>query len=202
MKLNILTALWRTEFVEKQYEDIPKNKNVNWILCKSDLWNGKIPNYIKNSKDVNVIISTINIPHSFPFDLMLKLNECIKNVENGFFYILDDDNKMHEKIYKIYDEYKQSNYKMIIGKQIRSDGNIKLKANYPCPGGIDMGNVLCSTEIFKKVKDFTGMNKYYGLDIKTTAIDHPFWITCFNNIDIKDVLLLNQICFYHNGLVI
>lgn len=61
MKLNILTVLWRTEYLEKQYESIPKKEDVNWILCKSNLWNSNIPDYIKNSKDVNVIICNIDI---------------------------------------------------------------------------------------------------------------------------------------------
>jgi hypothetical protein len=200
MKLNILTGLWRMEYIEKQYESIPKSKDINWILCKDNLWTGEIPDYIKNSKDINVIIRTINISCKYPYDLILKLNECIKNVDNGFFYILDDDNIMHKKIYEIYNRYKESNYKMIIGKQIRRKGKIKLEESYPSIGKIDMGNVLCSTEIFKKIKDFTGMDKIYNSNVITNCIDHPFWIACFNSLNIEDVILLNEICFYYNGL--
>lgn len=199
MKLNILTVLWRTEYLKKQYESIPKKKDVNWILCKTNLWKGKIPKYIKNSKDVNVIICNVNTSKDKEDikDFILKINKGIRKIEDGFFYILDDDNKMHEKTYRNYKKYKDTNYKMIIGEQIRSDGNIKLKANYPAYGTIDMGNVLCSTEVFKKIKNF---NQVFKDTIQAGVYDYLFWKFCFNSIDIKDVLLLNKVIFYYNGL--
>ena len=199
MKLNILTVLWRTEYLEKQYESIPKKKDVNWILCKSSLWQGIIPTYIKNSKDINVIICNVNISKikEDVRDFVLKINKGIKKVEDGFFYILDDDNEMHKKIYKTYKKYKTTNYKMIIGKQIIKSGEIRIKANYPSYATVDMGNVLCSTEVFKKVKNFTRAGKEA---VEEGVYDHLFWNFCFNSINIKDVLLLNEIIFYYNGL--
>lgn len=193
MKLNILTVLWRTEFLEKQYESIPKKEDVNWILCKSNLWKSNIPDYIKNSKDVNVIICNVDINKDKEdvSDFILKINEGIKKVEDGFFYILDDDNKIHEKIYKIYEEYR--NYKMIIGKQIKSNNKIRLHQNYPKYRRIDMGNVICTTEIFKKIN-------FNCVNAKNNCYDWQFWVACFKTIEKKDVLLLNEICFYYNGL--
>lgn len=193
MKLNILTVLWRTEFLEKQYESIPKEQDVNWILCKSNLWKSEIPDYIKNSKDVNVIICNVDINKNKEdiSDFILKINEGIKKVEDGFFYILDDDNKIHKEIYKIYEEYR--NYKMIIGKQIKSNNKIRLHQNYPNPNKIDMGNVICTTEILKKIN-------FNCVNAKSRCYDWQFWLACFKEIEKKDVLLLNKICFYYNGL--
>lgn len=195
MKLNILTVLWRTEYLKKQYESIPKKKDVNWILCKSNLWNNNIPDYIKNSKDVNVIICNVNIDKDKEdiTDFILKINEGIKKVEDGFFYILDDDNKIHEKFYKTYEEYKNNNYKMIIGKQIKSNNYIKVEANYPNKRLIDMGNVICNTDVLKKI-NFNCVNK------KDISYDYQFWIACFKEIGKENVLLLNEIIFYYNGL--
>ena len=201
MKLNILTVLWRTEYLKKQYESIPKKKDVNWILCKTNLWKGKIPNYIKNSKDVNVIICNINTSKDKEDikDFILKINKGIEKIEDVFFYILDDDNEMHEKIYKTYKKYKNTNYKMIIGNQIEKSGEIWVKADYPVAyGSIDMGNVLCSTEVLKTVKNFTGVDKN---TIQKGVYDHLFWQFCFDSVDIKDVLLLNKVIFYYNGLI-
>jgi hypothetical protein len=195
MKFNILTVLWRTEYLEKQYESIPKKKDVNWILCKSNLWKNNIPDYIKNSEDVNVIICNVDIKKEKEHvsDFILKINEGIKIIENGFFYILDDDNKIHEKTYKTYEEYKNKNYKMIIGKQIRSNNTIRLQANYPSWAKIDMGNVICTTEILKKIN-------FNCVDSKNKNYDWQFWLACFKEMEKENVLLLNQICFYYNGL--
>lgn len=195
MKFNILTVLWRTKYLEKQYESIPKKEDVNWILCKSNLWKSNIPDYIKNSKDVNVIICDINIKNKKESisDFILKINEGIKKVEDGFFYILDDDNKIHEKTYKTYKEYKNKNYKMIIGEQIKSNNSIKLQANYPFWGKIDMGNVICTTEILKKIN-------FDCVSTKLEAYDWQFWLACFKEMEKENVFLLNQICFYYNGL--
>ena len=195
MKLNILTVLWRTELLEKQYETIPKKEDVNWILCKTNLWNNNIPDYIKNSKDVNVIICNVNIDKNKEdiTDFVLKINEGIKKVEDGFFCILDDDNKIHEKTYETYEEYKNKNYKMIIGKQIRRNGAIKLEANYPVFSKIDMGNVICTTNVFKKIN-------FNCVNTKVRAYDWQFWLACFKEMEKENVLLLNQICFYYNGL--
>lgn len=199
MKLNILTVLWRTEYLEKQYESIPKKKDVNWILCKSSLWQGIIPTYIKNSKDVNVIVCNVNISKSKEDvkDFILKINKGIKKIEDGFFYILDDDNEIHKKIYKTYKQYKNTNYKMIIGKQIRKSGEVMLNANYPSYATVDMGNVLCSTEVLKKVKNFTRVGK----ESQEGVYDYLFWQFCFGSINIKDVLLLKKKIFYYNGLI-
>lgn len=195
MKFNILTVLWRTEYLEKQYESIPKNIDVNWILCKSNLWKSEIPDYIKNSKDVNVIICNIDIKKQEEniTDFILKINEGIKMVEDGFFYILDDDNSMHEKTYETYKKYKNKIYKMIIGKQIRSNGRLKLEAKYPSPGGIDMGNIICTTNVLKK-------HNFNCVNTRHSCYDWQFWTTCFKEMEQKDVLLLNEILFNHNGL--
>ena len=197
MKLNIVTVLWRKNYILEQYKTIPKKPDINWILCKTNLW-GKIPNQILFNTELNTIVLETKIKTKNKTehitDFVLKINHGLKNVEHGFFYILDDDNSFNNEIYNVFNEYKNSNYKMIIGRQIRNKNGKFLAAQYPKHGCIDMGNVICSTDIFNKVDYFNNINK------KNRLYDWQFWLECFNSISKDDVLLLHKNIFNYNGL--
>lgn len=195
MKLNIITVLWRKNYILEQYKTIPKKPDINWILCKTDLW-GKIPDQILFNTELKTIVSEIKIKNEIEHvtDFILKINDGLKNVEDGFFYILDDDNSFNNEIYNVFNKYKNSNYKMIIGRQIRNKKGKILHAQYPQHKRIDMGNVICSTDVFKKIDYFNGVKK------ELLEYDWQFWIQCFNSISKDDVLLLHKNIFNYNGL--
>ena len=60
MKLNILTVLFRKEFLEKQIESIPNRNDINWIICKTKSW-GELPKEIvNNNKNFSTIIAEVD----------------------------------------------------------------------------------------------------------------------------------------------
>jgi len=192
-KLNIITILYRKEFLEQQYETIPKKKFIKWIICKTKSW-GHIPKYIKNSKELNVKVCEVNCEETrSAFEKKADLG--LRNMDHGYFFFLDDDNKIHKNMIKTFQEFKFSNYEMIIGKQQRKNKQIYLNAWYPAYGMIDMGNVLCHTKVAKKVNYFKNIHKHafkvYGTN-DIDAYDYPFWILCKEAIEQKNTLLLND----------
>lgn len=192
MKLNIVTVLFRNKFLQKQYETLPKKEDVNWILCKTKAF-GNIPENIINSKEINVFVAEVDCQETVS-NFIKKINEGLKLVEDGFFYILDDDNAFNCEAYNSFQQYKNLNYEMIVGNQIRSNNVVYLKANYPRLNGIDMGNVICSTKILKKVDYF---NK---IDPRNAAYDGQFWEMCYSKIGKEKTLLIDKPIFFYNGL--
>jgi hypothetical protein len=192
MKLNIITVLFRKVFLEKQMRSIPKKNDINWIICKTKEW-GEIPKSITENKNINLtIISEIDCEDNKE-NFIKKINQGLCLVEDGFFYILDDDNIIHSDMYEIYNDNK-CNYEMIVGKQIRKNGKVYLSPNYPEQNLVDMGNVICTTKILKDVDYFNKIDKDYF------AYDGQFWSLCFSKLNKEKVALINKPMFYYNGL--
>lgn len=192
MKLNILTVLFRKEFLEKQYESIPKKENINWIICKTKEW-GKIPEVILKENILKIKIAEVDC-EEIRINFIKKINFGFEMIDEGFFYILDDDNIFTNEAYDVFEKYKNLNYEMIIGKQIRPNGQIYLNPEFPRQNFIDMGNVICTTKVLKKVNYFNNINK------DDTSYDGQFWIMCKQQIENENVLLINEPIFYYNGL--
>lgn len=192
MKLNILTVLFRKDFLQKQYDTIPKKKDVNWIICKTKSW-GEIPENIQNSKEVNVLVAEVDCIETRE-NFIKKINFGFQFIEDGFFYILDDDNCFHDKTYETFTKYKNSIYEMIIGKQIRSNGKTYLNAVFPRLNSIDMGNVICTTKILKEIDYFNKINP------NESAYDGRFWEMCGHKIGKEKTILIDETIFFYNGL--
>ena len=198
MKLNIVTTLYRKEFLTKQYESIPKFPNVNWIICKTKSW-GEIPKELTEEKNFNIIVNEIDCEDNLE-NWIPKISEGLKKVEDGFFLILDDDNAIHPNLYPIFEKFKNDKYEMIVGDQIINEKRIYLKAHVPKYTKIDMGNVLCKTNVLKKVNYFYCVDPK-KLNPKWNGYDYVFWIECHKAIGDEKILLLKDIPIaYYNKL--
>ena len=191
MKLNILTVLFRKEFLEKQIESIPNRNDINWIICKTKFW-GELPEKIKNNnKNFSTTVAEVDCEETFQ-NFITKINKGMSFIEDGFFYLLDDDNIVHENMIYFYDTHKQ--YDMIIGKQIYKNGNLHVYAHIPQQDHIDMGNVICTTRILKDVNYFNNVDK------SMSSYDGQFWRQCYSKLKRENVLLTDDAIFYYNGL--
>lgn len=199
MKLNIITVIFRKEFLEKQLEFFPQNNDINWILCKTKEW-GILDNKIIENKKVNTKIVEVDCEDILE-NFILKINAGLKIVDDGYFYILDDDNCIHEDMYDSYKEYSSLNYDMIIGKQIRKNGSLYLNANFPKQDEIDMGNVICTTKILEKVNYFNDIDKNFkSTPDGVISYDGQFWEKCYKQIEKQKIALVNKPIFFYNGL--
>jgi hypothetical protein len=191
MKLNILTVLFRKEFLEKQMESIPNRSDINWIICKTKAW-GELHKKIKNNgKKFSTLVAEVDCEETIQ-NFVTKINKGMSLVQDGFFYLLDDDNIIHENMIAFYDANKK--YDMIIGNQVCGNGKIKIFANIPEQDGIDMGNVICTTRILKDVDYFNCVDK------SISSYDGQFWMQCYSKLKKENVLLTNNNIFYYNGL--
>lgn len=199
MKLNIITVLFKKNFLINQFNSFPNKKNINWILCKTKDW-GELDIDIFKNKNINIKISETDCEDTLE-NFILKINNGLSIVEDGYFYILDDDNCLHENMYNLYEKYLELGYEMMIGKQIRKDGNVYLNPNYPKQDKIDMGNVICTTNILKKVNYFNDIDKSFkSTPDGVISYDGQFWEKCYNQLNKDKIALINETMFFYNGL--
>ena len=198
MKLNIITTLYRKDFLLRQYETIPKFANVNWIICKTKSW-GELPSKIIEDKRFNLIVSEVDCEDNLK-NWIPKISEGLKKAEDGFFLILDDDNAIHPNLYPIFEKFKNDKYEMIIGDQVIDKKLVYLKAHIPQYLHIDMGNVLCKTNVLKKINYFYCIDPK-KLNPKWDGYDYAFWIECYKTVGGSKTLLLKNIPIaYYNKL--
>lgn len=184
--LHIQTILYRYENLEKVYQSIPKNDDIIWHISKVSY--RQTPDS-EIFKDPRVRLYDLNCSDR---DFVNKRNASFKEMKEGWFCLLDDDNTFHPHMYKVYEKYKDSEFKgMIIGRQNGSINNFRLEAVYPSPGRIDAGNVLCHTSILEKVKWRNGAGG---------PRDYIFWKACFDIFKKENTIILREIISNYNTL--
>jgi len=184
--LHIETILYRYENIDKVYESIPKHEDITWHISKvksrkapeSEVW-----------KDKRVILYDIDCKDN---DFVSKRNIPFNRMKDGWFCLLDDDNTFHDHMYEVYQKYKDTDFKgMVIGQQNSSNNKLRLDANYPSPGWIDTGNVLCHTTALETNK-WQNSLKY--------PRDFLFWYNCFKLFKRQNTILLKEVISNYNTL--
>lgn len=184
--LHIQTILYRYENLDKVYESIPKHEDITWHISK--VKSRKTPES-KIWEDKRVILYDINCKDN---DFIAKRNTSFNRMKEGWFCLLDDDNTFHNHMYEVYQRYKNTDFKgMIIGQQNGSNNKLRLDANYPSPGYIDSGNVLCHTIALETIKWSRGS---FG------PRDFTFWDNCFKLFKRQNTIILKEVISNYNTL--
>lgn len=184
--LHIQTILYRYENLDKVYESIPKHEDITWHISK--VKSRKTPES-KIWEDKRVILYDINCKDN---DFIVKRNTSFNKIKGGWFCLLDDDNTFHNHMYEVYQKYKDTDFKgMIIGQQNDSNNKLRLDANYPSPGYIDSGNVLCHTIALETIKWSRGLSG---------PRDFTFWDNCFKLFKRQNTIILKEVISNYNTL--
>lgn len=186
MSLHIITPLFRYNLINKVSESIPKKEDIIWHIAKTSR-----REKINIETSDNIKIYEIDCDDS---NIIKKRNTIFENINDGYFHLLDDDTIFLEEMYNVYKTYSEQNFiGMVIGKQKRKNGLIRLIERLPLNCHIDTGNVLCHSSILKSVKWKD------DLTVKPHNRDFIFWRDCHNTF--KNTILVPNVISVYNFLI-
>jgi hypothetical protein len=189
-KLNIVTAISRLEYlsdVEKSFAYLRDLFDVKWYQMYDAVAIKEIP-----KRDEDWIIQELVSPGR-DYGGAPQRNRAFDLIENGFVYILDDDNKIHPSLGKLLLENieKHPQAKNFIFSQLHSDGKVRMKASpwHMKFGSIDWAQIVFSREC---IADFRMLPKCYWSD---------YYIICdvYKN-DGTTFIFIDELVTYWNGL--
>lgn len=183
--LHIITPLYRYELLAKVYESIPKYDDITWHISKTSHREKLLNEFIHY--DSRVKIYEIDCLDT---DIITKRNTVFDNIEDGFFYLLDDDTIFLEETYKVYKEYNDIGFEGMIVGQNNFIKNLKL-SSIPEETFIDTGMIICHSKVLKKQRwEWT----------KTVARDCYFWSRCYQFFGKENTVFLNRVISHYNSL--
>lgn len=168
--LHIVTPLYRFDLIEKVYESINKYNDITWHVSYSS--KRELPDllFLKNNSQIKIY--PVDCEDS---DTSSKRNAALSNIKDGYFCFLDDDTVFHENMYMKYTECVEHNFiGMIIGEQIKKNGEIRLRASKPVYCHIDTGNVISHHKCLEECR----WPKTHTVGVNQK--DFLFWDSVFN----------------------
>ena len=185
--LHIITLLYRFENFEQLCFSIPEKNNITWHIVISN--RRTIPSNITESTFKNLIIHIVDLNDD---DFVSKRNIVFEKINDGYFFLLDDDTKFLNSCYEEYKKYHNLGFKgMIVG--IQQTVFSKNKPNYPYTNPknnlLDTGSVIAYFEVLKHVK-WEWTNDYYR--------DRFFWANCARYFGENRIINCNKVISYYN----
>ena len=120
--LHILTPIYRFENLDKIYNSILLNDDITWHISKSNKRETLTNDFIKNDKRVKLY--NVDCEDN---EIYKKRNEIFKNINEGYFCLLDDDTLFHETMYEIYIKTKNDSKMTLAKSNIKNTtSNVKL----------------------------------------------------------------------------
>ncbi len=190
--LNIITLLYRKniDWLYQQYNSIPKEDDVHWIISKTDDY-GELPDFFYNQKNIKII--SVDYPDTLEY-AHHKIYAAFDNVKEGYFIRLDDDTLFHNGAYQTYKNLTNNKFVgVFVGQQLYYNDNQRLSAHYPAPAYIDSGNVMCHTSILNHVK--------WTTDYQELCPDGNFYKKCADFFGEKNVCVVNTPISYYNYFI-
>lgn len=193
--LHIITLAYRFELLAKVYASIPKHDDICWHLSIAK--KRGIPNesFIRDDKRIQ-----LHMVECDDDDFVSKRNAVFEKINDGYFYLLDDDTIFIYGAYEVYRQYNSIGFNgMIVGDRIlrRKDFTSEIeKAGFPTENPattiIDTGMVIASSDVLRSVKwEWVPQNEYYPRD-------YLFWSNCFKYFGKEKVVLCNKVISYYN----
>lgn len=169
--LHILTITSRFNLLDKIYETIPSHRDIRWHLAKSNLREPLKHDFVKN--DPRVIVYEVDCLDT---DRAAKRNALFELMQDGYFYMLDDDTIFLEETYRIYKEFSEKSFVgMIVGNQRLGKYFYMNRAEYPnvnpIKTSLDTGMVICHHSVLAQGIRYEPIGFY--------PMDHLFWSKCF-----------------------
>lgn len=183
--LHIITPLYRFELIGLIYKSLEEYDDVLWHLVKSNKREDISENYTNNEK---ILIHNIDCDDN---ERGKKRKFVLDIIKDGYFCFLDDDTIFHKNMYLNYKRLKLENLQtLLIGEQIFKDGSIRLMANIPLVGSIDIGNAIANSSCLNNVT--------YPKKPNITN-DFIFWNDVYNFYK-EDFILVNEPISFYNFL--
>jgi len=183
--LNIITPLYRYELLAKVYESIPKYDDITWHISKTSHRAKLLNEFIHY--DSRVKIYEIDCLDT---DIITKRNTVFDNINDGFFYLLDDDTIFLDETYKVYKEYNDTGFEGMIVGQSNFIKDVKL-SSIPEECYIDTGMVVCHSKVLKIQKwEWT----------KTVPRDWDFWSRCYQFFGKENTVFVDRVISHYNSL--
>ena len=181
--LHIVTPLFRYDLLEQVYRSIPAHDDIVWHVAKTS--RRPTPEYSFLRSDRRIRLYEIDCADS---DIVTKRNEMFAHIDDGYFFLLDDDTICLEEMYRVYREYSAAGFVgMIVG------GNNLCRAVAPSSDPrenlIDTGAVICHHAVLKHVQ-WEWSAEY--------ARDRYFWSRCFSYFGREHTLILNRTISSYN----
>jgi hypothetical protein len=181
--LHIVTPLYRYDLLEKVYQSIPKHADIIWHIAKTSR-REKLTNHFLTA-DQRIKLYEIDCADD---DMVTKRNVVFAAIQDGYFYLLDDDTIFLDALYAVYQQYSQANFKgMVIGNT-----NL-LKASYPILKAtqprFDTGMVLSHHQVLRAVAwDWH----------PTLPRDFYFWRRCYEFFGKESTVLIDKVIAHYN----
>lgn len=188
--LHILTITSRFNLLDKIYATIPAHSDIRWHLAKSNLREPLNHDFIKS--DSRVIVYEVDCADT---DRAAKRNALFDTVQDGYFYMLDDDTIFLEETYEIYKEFSEKDFVgMIVGNQRLGKYFYMNRAEYPnvnpIKTNLDTGMVISHYRVLTEGIRYEPVGFY--------PMDHLFWSNCFRFYGKdKTVLVDREISIYN-----
>jgi hypothetical protein len=195
--LHIITLAYRFELLSKVYASIPKHDDIRWHLSIAK--KRGTPNKSFILKDKRIVLHITDCEDN---DFVSKRNAVFEKINDGYFYLLDDDTIFLVEVYNLYQQYSGIGFRgMIVGDRIFRMKNIEgeiEKGTYPTDDPnttiIDSGMALASSDVLKTVKwQWVPTGEGYPRD-------YLFWSNCFKYFGKDKVVLCDKIISYYNYL--
>lgn len=185
--LNIITLLYRFENFELLCSSVPEKNDITWHIVISN--RRTIPSNILESTFKNLVIHTVDLNDD---DFVSKRNIAFEKINDGYFFLLDDDTKFLNSCYEEYKKYHNLGFKgMIVG--IQQEYFYKRKPHYPYTNPknnlLDTGSVIAYFEVLKHVK-WEWTNDY--------SRDYFFWANCARYFGENRIINCNKVISYYN----
>lgn len=186
--LHIITPLYRFELLEKVYRTIPGHDDITWHISKSSRREKLTADFIVS--DPRIRLYEIDCADN---DTISKRNVIFDEIQDGYFYLLDDDTIFLPELYTVYQKYTSEGFiGMIIGDQRMAFGSSILKASYPTAIPettlLDSGMVICHHSVLRSVR----------WAVSSTYRDREFWSSCYKYFGRDAVRLENRIISVYN----
>ena len=189
MKLHIITALYRFEYLEDIYNSIYMDNDIVWHISKSNKREDLTNDFIKTDKRIRLY--NVDCEDT---DTTSKRNVVLETINDGYFCFLDDDTIFHENMYIKYRECLENRFiGMLVGEQINRNGKLRLIASYPKFTKIDTGNVISHHSSLTECR--WPKTHIKGLNQK----DFLFWESVYDYYG-KKCAIWNQPISYYNML--
>ena len=162
--LHIVTPLYRYELLEKVYRSIPKHADIVWHIAKTSRREQLTNSFI--TEDSRIRLYEIDCADN---DMVTKRNVAFSNIQDGYFYLLDDDTVFMNSLYEVHQDYSRVGWVgIVIGH------NNLLRAHYPILKStqprFDAGMVLSHHSVLRSVA---------WAWHPTLSRDFYFWNRCF-----------------------
>lgn len=195
--LNIITRCTRPQNLHKVKESIFKNNSnfdINWyVLFDTSCIRDIDSEILASLNNKNIILKFIKgISGDFGNQM---INSCLDEIIEGFIYILDDDNIIHEDLYENIHNAIINNpdkrgfiFNQIVSKKdfTGMDIRIAIPENIKV-GGIDMAQFIVR-------RDIIGDNRFEPMSYYTDGI----FINLLYNNNLNDFLFINkELCYYN-----